>query len=95
MEILISWSGKQSQGVGRELFAWLKETIPGVSPWISSESIAPGSSWVQALMDKLQSTRYGDLALPGRRRGSVWRQRGTCETKRSDVDRGRQRSPAG
>src|SRR5690242_17131365 len=72
MDVLISWSGKQSQVVGGELFAWLKETIPGVAPWISSQSISPGSSWVQVLMGKLETTRFCIICLTPENVRSPW-----------------------
>ncbi|MGO8863938.1 MAG: toll/interleukin-1 receptor domain-containing protein [Acidimicrobiales bacterium] len=72
MDVLISWAGKQSQGVGSQLFDWLNETIPGVSPWISSESIAPGSNWVQTLMEKLETTRFCLICLTPENVRSPW-----------------------
>ncbi len=72
MDVFISWSGKQSKGVGTELFQWLNETIPGVSPWILSESIAPGSDWVQALMEKLEKTRFCVICLTPENVRSPW-----------------------
>jgi hypothetical protein len=72
MDVIISWAGKQSQGVGSELFHWLNETIPGVSPWISSESIAPGSNWVQALLEKLETTRFCVICLTPENVRSPW-----------------------
>jgi hypothetical protein len=72
MDVLISWSGKQSQVVGGELFGWIKETIPGVAPWISSESISPGSNWVQVLMEKLETTRFCVICLTPENVRSPW-----------------------
>src|SRR5712675_1368643 len=56
MDVLISWSGQQSHAVGTAVYDWLKEVIPGIKPWISTEDIAPGTSWFRSLMAQLEST---------------------------------------
>ncbi len=72
MDVLISWSGKQSRVVGSLLFAWLKKTIPGLAPWISSDSFSQASNWIQVLMEKLETSRFCVICLTPENVRSPW-----------------------
>ena len=64
MNVLISWSGKLSHNVGVYLCEWLKEAVPGVVPWALPEDVAPGSHRVQALTERLGSSRFRFAGYP-------------------------------
>jgi hypothetical protein len=72
MDVLISWSGKQSHQVGSALHDWLNDVIPGIKPWISTEDIAIGTSWFQSLMTKLDATRFCVICMTPENARSPW-----------------------
>ena len=72
MDVLISWSGQQSHSVGIALYEWLKEVIPGIQPWISSEDIAPGTRWVTPLMGQLDSCNLCIICMTPENVRSPW-----------------------
>jgi len=53
MDIMLSWSGKQSNAIATALYNWLPSVIPGVQLWMSSEDIAKGKRWFQQLLHPL------------------------------------------
>jgi hypothetical protein len=72
MDVLIRWSGQQSHQVGSALHDWLKEVIPGINPWISTEDIAIGTSWFQSLMTQLDSTSLCVICMTPENVRSPW-----------------------
>ena len=55
--VILSWSGKQSNDIASAIYAWLPNILPEVRPWISSEDIPVGSPWFGELSLQLQSHR--------------------------------------
>jgi ElaB/YqjD/DUF883 family membrane-anchored ribosome-binding protein len=45
MEIFLSWAGTRSHGVAQLFMSWLPRVLQAARPFLSSESIAKGSSW--------------------------------------------------
>lgn len=45
MDILISWSGRQSRMSADALYMWLPKVVPTAKPWLSSLDIDKGSRW--------------------------------------------------
>jgi len=87
MDVLISWSGQQSHSVGAALYEWLKEVIPGITPWISSEDIAPGTTWFPSLMAHLDSTSLCVICMTPENVRSPWLyfEAGAIAGKREDA----------
>ncbi|NOY40593.1 MAG: toll/interleukin-1 receptor domain-containing protein [Planctomycetes bacterium] len=72
MKVLISWSGKQSQGVANALRKWLPAVIPSSQPWVSSVDIAAGERWFPTLMQQLESTEFCIICLTPDNLRSPW-----------------------
>ena len=87
MQVLISWSGRQSHNVGAILHEWFPEVIPGIKPWISSEDIAPGTSWFRSIMDQLEKTTWCVICLTPENVRSPWLyfEAGAIAAKRADT----------
>ena len=72
MDILLTWSGRESQEVAAFFREWLPSVLPGIQPWISSEDIAKGQRWFDELMGRLEKTRASlTFVTPGNVR-SPW-----------------------
>lgn len=72
MDVLLSWSGKASYEVASSLRDWLPDVLPGVVPWISSEDIAKGQRWAEALHDQLAKTKYCIACITSENVKSPW-----------------------
>ena len=72
MKLLISWSGKQSQGVATALREWIPVVVPGSEPWMSSLDISPGGRWFDELMQQLEQTDFCVICLTPDNLRSPW-----------------------
>ena len=45
MDVLISWSKKQSKEMASVFHGWLPKVVPGFRPWMSSKDINKGKQW--------------------------------------------------
>ena len=45
VNILISWSKKQSRAMASAFHTWLPKVVPGFKPWMSSKDIDKGKQW--------------------------------------------------
>jgi hypothetical protein len=45
MDVLISWSKKQSREMASVFHDWLPKVVPGLRPWMSSKDIDKGKQW--------------------------------------------------
>ena len=65
-KIVLAWSGEASSKVALALCRFLKLTLHGCEPWVSSEHVAAGAFWHTELLTALKSARIGVLCLtPG------------------------------
>lgn len=65
-KIVLAWSGEASSKVALALCRFLKLTLHGCEPWVSSEHVAAGAFWHSELLTALKSARIGVLCLtPG------------------------------
>jgi len=53
MDVLISWSKKQSKEMASVFHDWLPKAVPGLRPWMSSKDIDKGKQWFGELQDFL------------------------------------------
>ncbi len=63
MRIFISWSGKLSQSIAKELFEWLPMIVQSIDPYMSSESIEKGARWASSVASELEEAKFGILVL--------------------------------
>lgn len=61
MKIFLSHSGKQSVFVAEAFLKLVSNVIQATQPWISSEGIEAGQTWMTEVGKKLEETRYGVL----------------------------------
>lgn len=75
MRIFISWSGEVSSYVAESLKTWLIDFFDALSPddvFLSSEDIAKGEAWFDALMEVLDESSMGVLCLTPDNRLAPW-----------------------
>lgn len=53
MDVLISWSKKQSRELASAFHGWLPKVVPGFRPWMSSKDIDKGKQWFSELQEFL------------------------------------------
>ena len=71
-DVILSWSGIQSRKVAEALNVWLREVLPRIKPWISSEHIGKGSAWVRVLLSQLEATRLCIICITPENVNSPW-----------------------
>ena len=57
MNVFISWSKPRSQAIAEFLRQWLKDLIPSLDPWVSSEDLRKGKPWFGAVQDQLKEMK--------------------------------------
>ena len=62
----------QSQKVAETLNDWLKDILPGIKPWISTEDISKGSTWFPALLGRLKSAKLCIICITPENVRSPW-----------------------
>src|SRR4051794_28404124 len=72
MDVILSWSGDLSRKVAESLNGWLKDVLPGIKPWISTEDITKGSTWFPALLGRLEAARLCILCITPENVRSPW-----------------------
>jgi len=72
MDIFVSWAGRDSHAVALILRRWLREVLPFVRPWVSSEDIRKGTRWGEELWGRLQKTSYSIVCLTPAAVRSPW-----------------------
>lgn len=63
MKIFISWSGKLSHKIAKELQEWLPLVINQLDPFVSSESIKKGDRWILDIYSELEQSNFGIVCL--------------------------------
>lgn len=72
MDVLISWSGKQSRHVALALHVWLPKVIPTIRPWMSKLDIDKGSRWSNELQEYLTHAKGCIVCLTPENVSSPW-----------------------
>jgi hypothetical protein len=72
MDVILSWSGPQSRKVAETLNGWLKDVLPGIKPWISTEDITKGAVWFPALLGRLEAARLCIICITPENVRSPW-----------------------
>lgn len=87
MDVILSWSGDQSRKVAEMLNGWLKDVLPGVKPWISTEDLTKGSAWFPALLGRLEVARLCIICITPENVRSPWLyfEAGAIAGKRADT----------
>ena len=63
MKIFISWSGKLSQSIAKELSEWLPSIIQSIEVFYSPDDIKKGENWDSKLTNELQNSNFGIVCL--------------------------------
>lgn len=72
MQVFICWSGKASHNIAEALKTFLEDTIQGVKPFLSSESIQKGGRWLVEVSGQLSQCNFGILCLTKENLASRW-----------------------
>jgi TIR domain len=72
MDVLISWSGRQSRSVAEALRVWLPKVIPSLKPWISTQDIDKGSRWFNEIQKYLGNAKGCIVCLTPENVTSPW-----------------------
>jgi hypothetical protein len=72
MQVFICWSGKASHNIAEALKTFLEDTIQGVTPFLSSESIQKGGRWLAEIGGQLSQCNFGILCLTRENLESRW-----------------------
>jgi hypothetical protein len=72
MHVFICWSGKASNNIAEALKTFLEDTIQGVKPFLSSESIQKGGRWLAEVGGQLSQCNFGILCLTRENLNSRW-----------------------
>lgn len=63
MNVFIGWSGDRSKQAALALRNWLPKVIQAVTPWMSEWDIKAGARWLVELLEQLEKTNFGIIAL--------------------------------
>jgi hypothetical protein len=63
MKIFISWSGKLSHQIAKELKEWFPLVINQLEPFVSSENIKKGDRWMMDIYSELEQSNFGVICL--------------------------------
>lgn len=72
MKIFISWSGRESEHVAKQLDHWLPKVIQGLEPWFSKKDILAGTRWRDDLAGRLEETKFGIICATAQSQKSPW-----------------------
>lgn len=72
MKVFISWSGKLSELVAKELSKWLPSIIQSVDVFYSPEDIQKGENWDSRLTKELEECKYGIVCLTKENVSAPW-----------------------
>ena len=71
MKIFISWSGKQSMDIAKELKVFVKNVIQVTEPFVSTE-IEKGSQWFIEIATHLAKSKFGIICLTKENLSAPW-----------------------
>jgi hypothetical protein len=72
MDIFIAWSGPASQRLALALYKWLPDVMQAVKPFMSTESIRSGSTWLTDIGAKLEAAHFAILCATPTNLTSPW-----------------------
>lgn len=72
MDVLISWSGRQSRAVAFGLHVWLPKVLPTLRPWFSTQDIEKGTRWFNELQKYLTCAKGCIVCLTPENVSSPW-----------------------
>jgi TIR domain len=72
MNVFIGWSGDRSKHVASVLRDWLPKVIQAVTPWMSERDIKAGARWLVELLEQLEKTHFGIIALSSDNMREPW-----------------------
>ncbi len=87
MDVLISWSKKQSREMASAFYGWLPKVVPGFRPWMSSKDIDKGKQWFGELQDFLGEATSCIICVTAENVRSPWiyYETGAIAAKKQDV----------
>ena len=87
MDVLISWSKKQSREMASLFHEWLPQVVPELQPWMSSKDIDKGKQWFSELQDYLGKATSCIICVTSENVRSPWiyYEAGAIATKKTDV----------
>jgi hypothetical protein len=72
MDVLISWSKRQSRDLATALYGWLPTALPGIKPWMSDKDIAKGTEWFRELQGFLATAKRCIIVVTEENVRSAW-----------------------
>ena len=63
MQVYISCSGEASEALGKILRHWIKQFLPGVTPWTVSEDLPPGEDKFRKVREVLGDCHWGIICV--------------------------------
>lgn len=73
MKVFLSWSGDQSHKFAKAFYEWLPAALDSVTPWLSSEAISKGATWLQDVKNAIgESGGLGIFFLTEESQSSPW-----------------------
>ena len=72
MNVFIGWSGDRSKQAALALRNWLPKVIQAVTPWMSEWDIKAGAHWLVELVEQLERTNFGVIALTSDNMREPW-----------------------
>jgi len=72
MKLFISWSGKLSHQIAKELREWFPLVINQLEPFVSSESIKKGDRWMIDINSELEQSNFGVICLTRENLNEPW-----------------------
>jgi len=87
MDVLISWSKKQSRELASVFHSWLPKVVPGLRPWMSSKDIDKGKLWFGELQGFLSEATSCVICVTSENVRSPWiyYETGAIAAKKQDV----------
>jgi predicted nucleotide-binding protein len=72
VRVYLSWSGHASYGVASALRDFLPSVLQTTQPWLSSQDVRSGESWVTEFNDAVKSTELAILCVTAENLDSPW-----------------------
>ncbi len=92
MDVILSWSKKQSQTAARVFREWLPKVLPGIKPWHSKYDIEKGTRWFDELQKYLDGAKACIVFITPENAMSPWLywETGAISSTKGDKKQGEQ-----